>query len=101
MDTVLSKFDEILVRIGRYPSERALIEDALRTLLRAKPELKRDVAIELYKKSEVSLSRAAEICGLNIEDFKELLKEKGIKILVPGISAEVISEEVESILEAL
>ena len=101
MKTALSKFDEILVRIGRYPSEKELMEDALRTLLRAKPELKRDVAIELYKKSEVSLSRAAEICGLNIEDFKEVLKEKGIKISVPSIPVEEVDEEVERILETV
>jgi len=101
MKTVLSKLDEILVGIGKYPSKNELIEDALRALLRAKPELKRDVAIELYKKEEVSLSRAAEICGLNIEDFKESLKERGIKISVPGIPVEEVDEEVERILKAV
>ena len=101
MKTALSKFDKILVRIGRYSSKSELMEDALRTLLRAKPELKRDVAIELYNKNEVSLSRAAETCGLNIEDFKELLKEKGIKIAVPSIPVEEVDEEVAKILEAV
>jgi len=101
MKTVLSKLDEILVGIGKYPSKKALIEDALRALIRAKPELKRDVAIELYKKEEVSLSRAAEICGLNIEDFKEVLKGKSIKISVPSIPVEEVDEEVERILEAV
>lgn len=38
MKTALSKFDEILVKTGRYPSKRELIEDAFRSLLRAKPE---------------------------------------------------------------
>ncbi|MCK4603933.1 MAG: UPF0175 family protein, partial [Deltaproteobacteria bacterium] len=101
METVLSKLDEILVRIGKYPSKEELIEDALRTLIRAKPDLKRDLAIELYAKKEVSLSRAAEICGLNIEDFKALLKERGIKIMVPNIPVEEIDKEVEKILEAV
>ena len=101
MKTALSKLDEILVSTGRYPSKKELIEEALRALIRAKPELKRDVAIELYKKNEVSLSRAAEICGLNIEDFKELLKERGIKIPVPSIPVEEVDEEVERILEAV
>lgn len=101
MKTALNKLDEILVSTGRYPSKKELIEDALRALIRAKPELKRDVAIELYKKNEVSLSRAAEICGLNIEDFKELLKERGIKILVPSIPVEEVDEEVKRILEAV
>lgn len=98
---MINELDEILVRIGRYPSREELIEDALRALLRAKPELKRDVAIELYRKSEVSMSRASEICGLDIEDFKELLREKGIKISVPSIPVEEIDEEVERILETI
>ena len=58
-----------------------------------------DVAIELYKKKEVSLARAAEICGLDIEDFKDLLKERNIKISVPSIPIEEIDKEVEKILE--
>lgn len=101
MKTVLSKLDEILVTIGKYPSKKELVEDALRALIRAKPELRRDVAIELYRKREVSLSRAAEICGLNIEDFKELLKENSIEIPVPSIPIEEVDEEVERILEAV
>lgn len=98
METALNKIDEVLIRIGRYPGRKELIEDAFRTLLRTKPELKRDVAIELYKKNEVSLSRASEICGLNIEDLKELLKEKGIKISVPSIPIEEVDKEIERIL---
>jgi predicted HTH domain antitoxin len=101
MGSALSKLDEILVRIGRYAGKKELMEDAFRTLLRTKPELKRDVAIELYRKSEVSLSRASEICGLNIEDLKELLKERGIEIPVPRISAEEVDKEVERILGAI
>jgi len=97
MKTTLTKVDEILVEIGRYQSSKELRDDALRALLRAKPELKIDLAIELYKKNEVSLSRASEICGLNREDFKELLKEKGIKVSVPSIPVEEVDEEVERI----
>ena len=99
MKMVLNELNEVLVSIGKYPNKEELIKDALRTLIRAKPELRRDVAVELYKKKKVSLSRAAEICGLNMEDFKELLKERGIKISVPSISIEEIDKEVEKILE--
>ncbi|MCK4732881.1 MAG: UPF0175 family protein [Methanophagales archaeon] len=101
MKTVLSDLDGILLRIGKYENKGELIKDALRALLRAKPELRRDVAVELYTKKEVSLSRAAEICGMNMEDFKELLKERGIKIAVPSIPVEEIDKEVERILEAV
>jgi len=99
MKTVLNEVNELLVSIGKYPNKEELTKDALRALIRAKPELKRDVAIELYKKKEISLARAAEICGLNIEEFKELLKERNIRISVPSIPIEEINKEVEKILE--
>ena len=99
MEMVLNKIEEVLVESGRYSSRKELIEDALRALIREKPELRVDVAAELYKKGEVSLSRAAEICGLNLEDFKELLREKGIKISIPSIPAKEVNQEVERILK--
>jgi len=60
MKPVLSKLDKILVGIGRYPGRKELIEDALRALIRAKPELRMDVAIELYRKREVSLLKMTD-----------------------------------------
>ena len=98
MKSIIDELDEILVDMGKYPNKDELMKDALRALLRAKPELKKDVAVELYKKKAISLSRAAEIYGSNMEDFKELLKERGIKVEVPHIPVEEIDEEVESIL---
>jgi len=98
MKPITDELDELLINIGKYPSKEELYNDALRALLRAKPDLRRDIAIELYRKKTISLSRAAEICGSNIEDFKELLKERGIKREVPSIPVEEIDEEVESIL---
>ena len=95
---MLETADELLVRAGRYSSREDLIGDALRALLRAKPELRSDLAVELYRTGRVSLSRAAEVCGMNLEDFKELLKEKGVKIKVPSIPADEVDEEVEKIL---
>ena len=95
---MLDEFDEILVDIGKYPNKEELMKDALRALLRAQPELKKEIAVELFRKGAVSLSRAAEIYGSNIEDFKELLKERGIKIKIPHIPIEEIDKEVENIL---
>ena len=98
MKSMLDEFDEILVDIGKYPNKEELMKDALRALLRAKPELKKEIAVELFRKGAVSLSRAAEIYGSNIEDFKELLKERGIKIKIPHIPIDEIDKEVEYIL---
>lgn len=87
----------VLVEKGTYSDKDELIKDALRALLRSKPQLRKELAIELYKRRKVSLSRASEICGINIEDFKELLKEEGIKITVPRLENEV-NQEVSEIL---
>lgn len=45
-----------------------------------KPNLKIEMAIELYLKEEISFSRAAEIAGMDLEDFKEILKVRGLKV---------------------
>lgn len=63
-----------------YKSVDNLIEDAFRALLNLKPGLKVEMAIELYLREEISLSRAAEIAGLDIESFKEIIKVRGLKV---------------------
>ena len=45
-----------------------------------KPGLKVEMAIELYLKEEVSLSKAAEMAGMDIESFKDILKVRGLKV---------------------
>ncbi len=97
-DTMLNGLDDILISTGKYTSKKELFDDALRALLRTKPEIRREVAIYLYKNEKISLSRGAEICGMNIEDFKEILKERGIKIEVPSIPSDEVDREVEVIL---
>ncbi|GAB6275355.1 MAG: hypothetical protein STSR0004_22210 [Peptococcaceae bacterium] len=89
---------EILVKKGIYPSKMALISDALRSLLRSKPELKGKLAVELYKEKKVSLSKAAEMAGLNLEDFKELLREENVSLNVPPTGREKVKKEAKIIL---
>jgi len=96
--TMLEGLD-ILIKRGVYLNREELINDALRALLRSKPDLKRRIALELYKAKKVSLSRASEICGVNIEDFKEILKEEGVKIVVPQLGEKKVDEEVREILK--
>jgi len=98
MDSVINKLDDILVQIGHNHDKEELRTDALRALIRSKPHLKKEWAVELYRRNEISLSRGAEIAGLNLEDFKESLSEKGVKIKVPDITKEEVDEEVDAIL---
>jgi predicted HTH domain antitoxin len=63
-----------------YKGKGALLEDALRALLNLNPGLKVEIGVELYLKEEISLSKAAEIAGMDIESFKDVLKARGLKL---------------------
>lgn len=67
-----------LVKGGYYSSELEVVKDAMRSLFRENTELKVNAAIELYKENEVSLGKAAEMAGVSIIEFKEILGKRGI-----------------------
>lgn len=69
---------ELLRKSGRFNSEEEFLEEAFRALLDKRPELRMELAVERYKTGDVSLNRAAEIAGQSPEEFKELLRERGI-----------------------
>lgn len=93
--TLLEDFD-LLVQDGVYPDQTALIQDALRSLIRHKPELRHQLALALYKRDQVSLARAAEIAGLDGESFKELLREAGIARPIPS-ATDTLTDEVSAL----
>lgn len=66
-----------LIKAGFYTSRSDLAKDALRCLFEHKPQLKMNAAIQLYKEEIVSLGRAAEIAGMNVVDFREVLVDRG------------------------
>lgn len=73
LDLDIEKKMKALVDAGYYSSESEVIKDAIMSLFRENTELKIGVAIELYKKGEVSLGKAAEIAGMTTIEFKEIL----------------------------
>lgn len=68
-----------LRKAGSYKDKEEVIADAFRTLLEKKPELRIKLAVEKYKSGKVSLNKAVEIAGVSPEEFKEILKERGIE----------------------
>jgi predicted HTH domain antitoxin len=96
--TLLEKL-AVLVEHGIYKDQDALVQDALRALLRSKPALRGQLAIVLYQQGEVSLTRAAEISGLDIESFKELLREAGVVRRIP-LAGEAVQHEVQQLMQA-
>ena len=90
----------LLVEQGTYRSSEEMVQDALRTLLRTRPELRVRLAIEMYKKEDASLSGAAEVAGMDLESFKEALADAGVvRRLTP--SDEFFAKQVEDFEEFL
>ena len=96
-ETTLLDAVTVLIERGIYKDRDALLQDALRALLRSKPELRGQLAVALYQRGDVSLTRAAEISGLDLESCKELLREAGI---IPGIppAGQEVHDEVQQLL---
>jgi Uncharacterized small protein len=63
---------------GGYPSEEAVLEDAIQALLAKQPELRTELAVTKYRDGDVSLNRAAELAGMAPAEFKDTLSERGI-----------------------
>ena len=73
---------------GFYASEAELVADAVRTLLAARPDVRLAAAYRLYERGTVSLSKAAELAGMDIESLKRALDERGIARTAPESAAE-------------
>lgn len=86
-----------LVNAKVYESEEAAIEDAMRHLLRSKPDLRIQVAIHQYLNEGLSLAAAADIAGVSWVQMKEILVERGIQ---PQLGPESLPEAVAEV-EAL
>jgi len=80
-----------------YDSEDEVIRDALRHLLRARPEARIQLAVYHYQNEDLSLAKAAELAGVSWAQMRDILREKGIS---PRLGPETI-EEVEREAEAL
>ncbi len=70
--------DEIdaLIDAGYYSNKEDAIKDAIRTLMETKSNLRLIASIEMYKKEKISLERAAELAGMSVVEFKEVLISK-------------------------
>ena len=69
---------EAVIGAGYYSSKSEVVIDALRPLFESRKELKIASAVEIYINREISLGKAAEIAGVTVVEFKELLASRGI-----------------------
>lgn len=69
---------DAIAAAGGYDDTDAVVEEAVRELLRRRPELRLSLAVEKYRTGTVSLNRAAELAGVSAEAFKAELADRGI-----------------------
>ncbi len=87
---------EAAMRVGKFSSIDELIYRALNSwLAQLAPELRWNMAIDLYTNGEVSTGRAAQIAGLNYFVFEEKLREHKIPFMAaePGTDDDQEQEE--------
>ncbi|OGG50050.1 MAG: hypothetical protein A3F84_24490 [Candidatus Handelsmanbacteria bacterium RIFCSPLOWO2_12_FULL_64_10] len=89
-EELLDKELKAILKAGGYGSKKAVVGHALEVLLAANPPLRLAMAVELYRSGEVTLSRASEISGLDMESFKDHLAEKGVDRVVEVSRGEII-----------
>ncbi len=88
MATEINSIKGTLIRLGFYPDEKSLLSDAFRALFEIKPELKTEIAVDLYRKGEVSLWAAARMAGCNLEEFKDILRSRVVAVKISSTKQE-------------
>lgn len=86
-----------LVKAGLYDSEEAVIQDGLRYLLQARPELRLELAVYRYRTEDISLGKAANLAGVSFEQMKEILQSRGVQLRLGPKTQEEALEEVATL----
>ncbi|WP_143301354.1 UPF0175 family protein [Candidatus Entotheonella palauensis] len=80
-----------VMQAGAYNSKEEAIGHALEVLLAAHAPLRIKTAVELYRQGNVTVARAAEIAGLELEAFKDQLS-----VLNISVPADETPEEIQA-----
>ena len=100
MPATIEKEINALVRGGYFRSKDSFIEESVKYMLISRGDLKMNAAVEMYRSKDVSLALAAEMAGMSIFEFKELLKTRGITMVVEAPSKEEIDSQIKSMEDA-
>lgn len=86
-----------LIKAGVFRSKREAVEEALRLMFAARPHLRLEAAIQLFKDEAVTLGRAAELAGLTRWEFEAILADRGIERVVACDTAETLEHQVKAL----
>jgi predicted HTH domain antitoxin len=90
---------ESLTRIGSYESRDEVIKDAIRNLLISRADLRLNIAIDLFRKGQVSLGQASERAGVGIIEFKDILAKKGVLREIGNLTPGVLEKQTKKLRE--
>ena len=85
------------IEAGYYSNKSEVVRDALRLFFESKQQLRVAAAIEMYKKDKVTLSRGAELAGMTSIEFKEVLKDRGVRIVLGRKGGVEVKKQMEMI----
>ena len=86
-----------LVEARLYESEQDVIDDALRHLLRARPQLRIDLAVYRYETETISVAKAANLAGVSWAEMCDILSERRVELRLGPEHAEDARKEVEAL----
>ncbi len=84
-----------------YSSEEAVVQDALRHLLRARGDLRVRLAVYRYQNEEISLAKAASLAGVSWAQMRDILLEQGIQPRLGPESVADAADEVQTLHDYL
>ena len=82
---------------SHYKSEKELVKEAFRIIIRNNPRIRIDLALKLYNSKKTSLAKSAEIAGLTTIEFKEILADRGLKREIEGDEIEEIDRKIKEV----
>jgi len=95
--SIYEKEIKAVISAGYYSNKSEVVRDALRSLFESRTQLRMAASVELYKEGEVSLSKAAELADITTFEFKDVLRDRGIKIMAPEKSKKELERQVRKI----
>lgn len=82
-----------------YKSDQEVIQDALRYLIRGRPDLRVRLAIHRYETEDISLAKAASLAGVSWAQMKEILVAHGVQPRLGPETLEDAEREVDALRE--
>jgi predicted HTH domain antitoxin len=92
---------QALVNARLYPDQAAVIQDALRSLLHEKPQLRIELALHRYETEDISLAKAAHLAGVSFDSMKALLVQRGVQLRLGSADEAEARQEIAALEQIL